>query len=67
MSYIAKDSGARFVILESHRHSTQIFGDIILDLDDDHISRDIQKMDTADLHVAIPKSLAYMLYTSGEH
>lgn len=64
-SYIAKDSGARFVILESRRRSPEIFGDIVLDLDDDHISRDIQAMTTADLNVALPNNLAYMLYTSG--
>lgn len=64
-SYIAKDSGARFVVLQSHRHSPEIYGDIVLDLDDDHISRDIQAMTTADLHVALPNNLAYMLYTSG--
>ncbi|KAG0707677.1 hypothetical protein DFH29DRAFT_1053034 [Suillus ampliporus] len=64
-SYIAKDSGARFVVLESHRYSPWIFGDTILDLDDDRISRDIQAMDTADLDVAVPDNLAYMLYTSG--
>ncbi|OAX41962.1 hypothetical protein K503DRAFT_863459 [Rhizopogon vinicolor AM-OR11-026] len=65
MSFIAKDSGARFVILQSHRHSAQIFGDIVLDLDDERVSRDIQEMDIADLDVAVPKNLAYMLYTSG--
>lgn len=64
-SYIAKDSGARFVVLESHRHSPAIYGDNILDLDDDHISRDIQAMTTTDLDVALPNNLAYMLYTSG--
>ncbi|KAG2158199.1 uncharacterized protein EDB93DRAFT_1077366 [Suillus bovinus] len=64
-SYIAKDSGARFVILESHRHSPEIFGDIVLDLDDDHISQDIQAMTTADLAVALPNNLSYLLYTSG--
>lgn len=64
-SYIAKDSGARFVVLESHRHSPEIYGDNILDLDDDQISRDIQAMTTADLDVVLPNNLAYMLYTSG--
>ncbi|KAG1878019.1 hypothetical protein DFJ58DRAFT_835671 [Suillus subalutaceus] len=64
-SYIAKDSGARFVVLESHRHSPETYGDIVLDLDDDHISRDIQAMTTADLDVVLPNNLAYMLYTSG--
>ncbi|KAG2111633.1 uncharacterized protein F5147DRAFT_93647 [Suillus discolor] len=64
-SYIAKDSGARFVILESHRHSPEIYGGNVLDLDDDHISRDIQAMTTADIDVALPNNLAYMLYTSG--
>ncbi|KAG2157195.1 hypothetical protein DEU56DRAFT_8353 [Suillus clintonianus] len=64
-SYIAKDSGARFVVLESHRHTPEIFGDIVLALDDDRISRDIQAMDTADLDIALPTNLAYMLYTSG--
>ncbi|KAG2349803.1 hypothetical protein BDR05DRAFT_923562 [Suillus weaverae] len=64
-SYIAKDSGAKFVVLESHRHCPEIYGDIILDLDDYHISRDIQAMTTTDLDVALPNNLAYMLYTSG--
>lgn len=64
-SYIAKDSGAKFVVLESHRHSPEIFGDVVLDLDNDRVSRDIQAMLTADLDVALPNNLAYMLYTSG--
>ncbi|KAG1756694.1 uncharacterized protein EDB91DRAFT_31035 [Suillus paluster] len=64
-SYIAKDSGARFVVLESHKHSPELFGEIVLDLDDDRISRDILASNTADIDVADPNNLAYMLYTSG--
>ncbi|KAG1753411.1 hypothetical protein EDB19DRAFT_828730 [Suillus lakei] len=40
-------------------------GTLSLDLDDDRISRDIQATNTADLDVALPSNLAYMLYTSG--
>ncbi|KAG6333194.1 hypothetical protein ID866_5898 [Astraeus odoratus] len=61
--YIAKDSNAKFVITSSQLSG--IFGDVAVDVDDAFIKGVISSMSEADVMVASPRHLAYMLYTSG--
>ncbi|KAH7913722.1 hypothetical protein BJ138DRAFT_561170 [Hygrophoropsis aurantiaca] len=64
-SYIASDSGARFVLLSTPNQSPDVFGDVAIDIAVDDIQQEIESMSDADLDIATSEGLAFMLYTSG--
>ncbi|EMD38714.1 siderophore biosynthesis enzyme [Gelatoporia subvermispora B] len=64
-SYIACDSGARFVLVSSETASTSIFGDIALEISSNEARRGIEAESDEELDLATPDDVSYLLYTSG--
>ncbi|KAF9227677.1 hypothetical protein BS17DRAFT_726077 [Gyrodon lividus] len=63
--FIAKDSGARFVIISSQSQSPALFGELSVDVADLSVKDAISSMSDENVESAAPENLAYMLYTSG--
>ncbi|KIJ69297.1 nonribosomal peptide synthetase [Hydnomerulius pinastri MD-312] len=64
-AFIARDSGAKFVVMSSQLYSPTLFGELSVDVDDTSVKGAIASMSDANLDLASPENLAYMLYTSG--
>ncbi|OCH93414.1 hypothetical protein OBBRIDRAFT_790288 [Obba rivulosa] len=63
--YIARDSNARFVLVSSETSSASLFGDAALGISSDEARSAIATESDADLDIATPGDISYLLYTSG--
>lgn len=64
--YIAKNSGAQYVLTSSDITTADLFGSATIYIEDSSVQLDIACKGDEDLECMNPDGLAYLLYTSGE-
>ncbi|EAU88504.2 peptide synthetase [Coprinopsis cinerea okayama7 len=64
-AYIARDSGAKFVLTTSELSSQDLFGSSTIYVDEPEVANAIDEQDGGTFNIATPEGLGYMLYTSG--